>query len=41
MVDVKKGRENDGQVEVFGELSAGDTIVKTGSEEVRMAVLLL
>jgi membrane fusion protein (multidrug efflux system) len=34
-VDVKKGRENDGKVEVFGELSAGDTIVKTGSEEVR------
>lgn len=34
-VDVKKGRENDGKVEVFGELNAGDTIVKTGSEEVR------
>ena len=34
-VDVKKGRENDGKVEVFGELSSGDAIVKTGSEEVR------
>jgi membrane fusion protein (multidrug efflux system) len=34
-VDVKKGRENDGKVEVYGELSGGDTIVKTGSEEVR------
>ena len=34
-VDVKKGRENDGKVEVFGELSTGDAIVKTGSEEVR------
>ncbi|OQP54511.1 efflux transporter periplasmic adaptor subunit [Niastella yeongjuensis] len=34
-VDVKKGRENDGKVEVFGELTGGDTIVKTGSEEVR------
>jgi multidrug efflux pump subunit AcrA (membrane-fusion protein) len=34
-VDVKKGRENDGKVEVFGELAGGDVIVKTGSEEVR------
>ncbi|WP_207510663.1 efflux RND transporter periplasmic adaptor subunit [Longitalea luteola] len=34
-VDVKKGRETDGKVEVFGELNAGDLIVKTGSEEVR------
>jgi RND family efflux transporter MFP subunit len=34
-VDVKKGRENDGRVEVFGNLNAGDEIVKTGSEEVR------
>ncbi|MBO9203742.1 MULTISPECIES: efflux RND transporter periplasmic adaptor subunit [Niastella] len=34
-VDVKKGRENDGKVEVFGNLTGGDTIVKTGSEEVR------
>jgi RND family efflux transporter MFP subunit len=34
-VDVKKGRENDGKVEVFGSLNSGDTIVKTGSEEVR------
>lgn len=34
-VDVKKGRENDGKVEVFGQLNAGDAIVKTGSEEVR------
>ena len=34
-VDVKKGRENDGKVEVFGELSAGDLIVKQANEEVR------
>jgi membrane fusion protein (multidrug efflux system) len=34
-VDVKKGRENDGKVEVFGELAAGDKIVKVASEEVR------
>jgi membrane fusion protein (multidrug efflux system) len=36
-VDVKKGRENDGKVEVFGSLNAGDVVVKTGSEEVRDA----
>ncbi|WP_205510530.1 efflux RND transporter periplasmic adaptor subunit [Longitalea arenae] len=34
-VDVKKGRENDGKVEVFGALNAGDLIVKQGSEELR------
>lgn len=34
-VDVKKGRESDGKLEVFGDLAAGDAIVKTGSEEVR------
>jgi RND family efflux transporter MFP subunit len=34
-VDVKKGRETDGRVEVFGELNANDLIVKTGSEELR------
>jgi membrane fusion protein (multidrug efflux system) len=34
-VDVKKGRENEGKVEVFGELTAGDLIVMRGSEEVR------
>jgi membrane fusion protein, multidrug efflux system len=34
-VDVKKGRENDGKVEVFGDLFAGDLIVKQANEEVR------
>ena len=34
-VDVKKGRENDGKVEVFGDLSVGDLIVKQANEEVR------
>jgi membrane fusion protein, multidrug efflux system len=34
-VDIKKGRENDGKVEVFGDLSAGDLIVKQANEEVR------
>ncbi|THU36018.1 efflux RND transporter periplasmic adaptor subunit [Niastella caeni] len=34
-VDVKKGRESDGKVEVFGELATGDLIIKQGNEEVR------
>jgi membrane fusion protein, multidrug efflux system len=34
-VDVKKGRENDGKVEVYGDLKAGDYIVQKASEEVR------
>lgn len=34
-VDVKKGRETDGKLEVYGDLSAGDYIIKQASEEVR------
>jgi membrane fusion protein (multidrug efflux system) len=34
-VDVKKGRETDGKIEVYGDLTSGDNIVKTASEEVR------
>lgn len=34
-VDVKKGREQNGKVEVFGNLTAGDQLVKIGSEEIR------
>lgn len=34
-VDVKKGRETDGKLEVYGDLAAGDYIVKQASEEVR------
>lgn len=34
-IDVKKGRTSDKKAEVFGSLKAGDTIVVTGSEEVR------
>jgi hypothetical protein len=34
-VDVKYGREADGHVEVFGNLSVNDTIVKTASDEIR------
>ncbi|WP_026993822.1 efflux RND transporter periplasmic adaptor subunit [Flectobacillus major] len=34
-VDVQKGREVDGNVEIFGDLKQGDTLVKVASEEVR------
>jgi len=34
-VDVKKGRETDGKLEVYGDLNAGDYLVKVASEEVR------
>ena len=34
-VDVKKGREVDGKVEVFGNLNAGDYLVKKANEEIR------
>jgi hypothetical protein len=34
-VDVKKGRESNGRIEVFGDLQAGDSLVKNASEEVR------
>jgi len=34
-IDVKKGRESDGKVEVFGDLSPGDYLVKAASEEIR------
>lgn len=34
-VPVKKGRENDDKIEVFGDLKEGDVIVTEGSEEIR------
>lgn len=34
-VDVKKGRENSGRLEVYGDLKPGDRLVQTASEEVR------
>jgi membrane fusion protein (multidrug efflux system) len=34
-VDVKKGRETDGKLEIYGDLNAGDLIVQKGSEEIR------
>lgn len=32
-VDVKKGREADGKVEVFGDLNEGDQVVRAGNDE--------
>ena len=34
LVDVQKGDENAGQVQVFGPLQAGDVVLKAGNEEV-------
>jgi membrane fusion protein (multidrug efflux system) len=34
-VDVKKGRESNGRVEVYGDLRSGDRLVQSASEEVR------
>lgn len=34
-VDVKKGREVNGKIEIFGNINTGDRLVKTASEEIR------
>lgn len=34
-IDVEKGRESDGKIEIFGDLKEGDKLVKTASEEIR------
>ena len=34
-IEVKKGREADGKIEIFGNLNTGDTIITTASEEIR------
>ena len=34
LVDVQKGDENAGQVQVFGALKAGDVVLKAGNEEI-------
>jgi RND family efflux transporter MFP subunit len=34
-IDVKKGRELNGTIEIFGNLSAGDRLIKIASEEIR------
>lgn len=39
-VQVKKGREMDNQVEIYGELRVGDTLVTKASEELRNGTIL-
>lgn len=34
LVDIQQGDENNGQVQVFGKLQAGDVILRTGTEDV-------
>ena len=34
-VDVKKGRESDGKVEVYGDLNIGDNIIQAANDEIR------
>ena len=34
-VDIKKGREADGKIEVYGKLHEGDPIIKTATDEIR------
>jgi len=39
-VDVQKGAEENGKIAVYGKLAAGDTIVKTATEEIRNGAAL-
>jgi RND family efflux transporter MFP subunit len=39
-VDVRQGAREDGQIQIFGALSAGDVVVKNGSDEIRDGVQL-
>jgi len=34
-IDVKKGRESDGKIEVFGDLHPGDQVIKVATDEIR------
>ena len=34
LIDVQQGDENDGQVQVFGKLKAGDIVLRTGTEDI-------
>lgn len=40
-ISVKKGREMDGKVEIFGELLPGDTLVKAANDEMREGSLIV
>ncbi|MEO5889503.1 MAG: efflux RND transporter periplasmic adaptor subunit [Ferruginibacter sp.] len=39
-IEVKKGREADGKTEIYGSLQQGDTIITTGSEEIREGMVI-
>lgn len=39
-VDVKTGREANGSIEVYGNLNAGDTLLKTATDEIRNGTVL-
>jgi membrane fusion protein, multidrug efflux system len=39
-IDVKKGRESDGKVEIYGNLSGGDSLITVASEEIRNGSLI-
>ena len=39
-VDVKTGREANGKIEIYGNLKAGDPLVKTATEEIRNGSVL-
>ncbi|MBS1567410.1 MAG: efflux RND transporter periplasmic adaptor subunit, partial [Bacteroidetes bacterium] len=39
-IDVQKGAEENGKIAVYGNLNAGDTIVKTATEELRNGAAL-
>jgi membrane fusion protein (multidrug efflux system) len=34
-INVRQGAREDGQVQVFGDLAAGDVVVRNGSDEIR------
>jgi multidrug efflux pump subunit AcrA (membrane-fusion protein) len=34
-VDVKTGRENNGVIEIYGNLNSGDLLLKTATDEIR------
>ena len=39
-VDVKTGRDTDGNIEIYGNLKAGDNLAKKASEEIRQGTTI-